>query len=56
MPIFNSLILVFLLIATGWLTRISGYIQESYWPGIERITYVVFFPAIIIGSKRCSVF
>ena len=43
-----SLIPVFLIIVAGWAARVTGFVEEKHWPGIERVTYVVFFPAIII--------
>jgi malonate transporter len=43
-----SLIPVFLVIVAGWAARVTGFVEEKHWPGIERVTYVVFFPAIII--------
>jgi len=43
-----SLIPVFLVIVAGWSARVTGFVEEKHWPGIERVTYVVFFPAIII--------
>jgi predicted permease len=48
--VIESVVPVFLLIATGWLTRISGLIPGADWGGIEKATYYVFFPAIIIQT------
>jgi predicted permease len=45
-----SLIPVFLVIATGWLCRVTGFVDEKQWAGLERATYVVFFPALIINT------
>ncbi|WP_338056822.1 AEC family transporter [Saliniramus fredricksonii] len=45
-----SLVPVFLVIIAGWAARVSGFVEERHWPGIERITYVIFFPAIIINT------
>src|SRR3954454_7757448 len=49
-PVFNSLLPVVLLIATGYLSRVGGLIEASSWTGIERLTYFVFFPAVIIQT------
>jgi malonate transporter len=49
-PVFNSLLPVFLLIATGYLSRVGGLIEANSWTGIERLTYFVFFPAVIIQT------
>jgi malonate transporter and related proteins len=43
-----SLVPVFLVIVAGWAARVTGFVEEQHWPGIEKVTYVVFFPAIII--------
>jgi malonate transporter len=48
--VIDSVIPVFLLIATGWLARVSGLIDGAQWSGIERATYFIFFPAIIIDT------
>jgi hypothetical protein len=45
-----SLIPTFLIIATGWLCRATGFVSEQQWAGIEQGTYVVFFPALIIDT------
>ena len=50
MAVIDSVIPVFLLIATGWLARISGLIEDQHWSGIEKATYFIFFPAIIIET------
>ena len=48
--IVDSVIPVFLLIAAGWLARVSGLIEDRHWNGIELATYYIFFPAIIIDT------
>jgi malonate transporter and related proteins len=48
--VIDSVIPAFLLIATGWLARISGLIEDLHWSGIEKATYYIFFPAIIIDT------
>jgi predicted permease len=48
--VIDSVIPVFLLIATGWLARVSGLIEDKHWSGIEKATYFIFFPAIIIDT------
>jgi predicted permease len=42
-----SLVPVFLLIVTGWATRVTRVIDEQQWAGFERVTYYVLFPALI---------
>ena len=48
--VFASLIPTFLIIATGWLCRITGFVDDRQWAGLERATYVIFFPALIIDT------
>jgi len=50
LSIIDSVIPVFLLIATGWVARVSGLIEDKNWSGIEQATYFIFFPAIIIDT------
>lgn len=39
---------VFLLILGGFLGRRSGFLPESFWPPMERLTYYCLFPAFLI--------
>ncbi|WP_243368322.1 AEC family transporter [Microvirga solisilvae] len=48
--VFASLIPTFLIIATGWLCRTTNFVSEQQWAGLERATYVIFFPALIIDT------
>ncbi|MCG7394006.1 AEC family transporter [Microvirga sp. ACRRW] len=48
--VFASLIPTFLIIATGWLCRATNFVSEQQWAGLERATYVIFFPALIIDT------
>lgn len=48
--VFASLIPTFLIIATGWLCRATNFVSEQQWNGLERVTYVIFFPALIIDT------
>jgi len=48
--VFASLIPTFLIIATGWLCRATGFVNEQQWSGMERVTYVIFFPALVIDT------
>jgi malonate transporter and related proteins len=50
LSVIDSVIPVFLLIATGWLARVTGLIEDKHWSGIEQATYYIFFPAIIIDT------
>jgi predicted permease len=48
--VFASLIPTFLIIATGWLCRSANCVSETQWAGFERVTYVIFFPALVIDT------
>jgi len=48
--VFASLIPTFLIIATGWLCRTTNFLSEQQWAGLERATYVIFFPALIVDT------
>lgn len=47
---FDSLIAVFLVIATGWALKARGTVSPSHWIGVERLTYQVLFPAVVIHT------
>ena len=49
-PVLASLIPVFLVIALGWLARATGFVADRHWAGLERVTYVIFFPALVIHT------
>lgn len=50
----ESLLPVLLLIATGYLLKQSGKIAADHWRGVERLTYLVLFPATIISATALA--
>jgi malonate transporter and related proteins len=48
--VFESLVAVFALIGLGWALRQFNIINTSQWPAVERLTYLVLFPAVIIQT------
>jgi predicted permease len=46
----NSLIAVFLVLATGWALKARGIVTLAHWSGIERLTYQVLFPAVVVQT------
>lgn len=46
----SSLIAVFLVIATGWALKAGGLVQAQHWGGVERLTYQVLFPAVVVHT------
>jgi len=49
-PVVSALLPVFLAIVAGFLLRHSLMPEEAHWVGLERLTYYVLFPALIIES------
>ncbi len=46
----NSLIAVFLVIATGWFLKNRNIVSQTHWVGVERLTYQLLFPAVVIHT------
>lgn len=46
----NSLVAVFLVIATGWGLKATDLVSASHWSGVERLTYQVLFPAVVVHT------
>ena len=46
----NSLIAVFLVIATGWFLKNRNIVSQAHWVGVERLTYQLLFPAVVIHT------
>ncbi len=45
-----ALVPVFLLIAIGYAIRRTGFISEAFWAPADKITFYVFFPALLFRS------
>jgi malonate transporter and related proteins len=55
--VIESLVAVFALIGLGWALRQFNIVNASQWPAVERLTYLVLFPAVIIqtlGSAKLA--
>ena len=50
LPIFESLLPVFILIAIGAFLKYIKLIADDQWMGMERTSYFVFFPALLINT------
>lgn len=46
----DSLIAVFLVIATGWFLKNRNIVSQTHWAGVERLTYQLLFPAVVIHT------
>ncbi len=50
LQIFSALTPVFLLILLGYVIRRRRLISESFWAPAEKMTYFVFFPALLLSN------
>lgn len=50
LQVITALTPIFLLILLGWVFNRIGFPGETFWPAAERITYYVFFPALLFIS------
>lgn len=48
--IFSALFPVFALIALGYFLRVRRFPGDAFWPLAERITYFIFFPALVFSN------
>ncbi len=46
-PIFESILPIFLIVLLGVILRRARFIDQSVWPGLETLGYYLFFPALL---------
>lgn len=46
----NALVPVFLVIVLGWGLRRARFPGDGFWAPVERLTYYVFFPALLVDT------
>lgn len=46
-PIFESILPIFLIVLLGIVLRRTPFIDHSVWPGLETLGYYIFFPALL---------
>lgn len=46
----NALLPIFALILLGAALKAANFVSDESWPGMERIAYYIFFPALMIQS------
>jgi len=46
-PIFESILPIFLIVLLGVVLRRAPFIDQSVWPGLETLGYYMFFPALL---------
>jgi malonate transporter and related proteins len=50
LAILDGLIPVFLVIALGFVMRVSGFVTQEHWNGLERVAYFILIPALMITT------
>jgi malonate transporter and related proteins len=50
LTVLSNLIPVFLIIAVGWMTRVTAFVSPDQWNGFERVTYQILIPALILTT------
>jgi malonate transporter and related proteins len=50
LTVLSNLIPIFLIIAVGWLTRVTAFVSPDQWNGFERVTYQILIPALILTT------
>ena len=45
-----TLLPILFIILTGFILRKSNFIPEDAWSGLEKLTYYILFPALLVGS------
>lgn len=50
----NAILPIFLLIVFGYALKKSKIVDNSFWKGVEELTYYVFFPALLISKMATT--
>ncbi|SFJ95137.1 hypothetical protein SAMN04488082_11078 [Desulfomicrobium apsheronum] len=50
MNVLQTILPIFLLILTGFVLRKAEFPSAAFWPQVERLTYYVLFPALLVGK------
>lgn len=48
--VLNALVPVFVVIVLGWALRRARFPGDGFWAPVERLTYYLFFPALLLGT------
>lgn len=49
-----TLIPLFLIILLGYVLNRLNFLEASFWPSLEKITYFVFFPALLVNKLSAA--
>jgi predicted permease len=52
--VISALAPIFALIAAGWLLRLLVFRGDDFWEPVEKLTYFVLFPALLINSMATA--
>jgi hypothetical protein len=55
-PVLNATLPIFLLILVGFFLRWRGFIERPAWEAVEKLTYVILFPALLIRTLATTDF
>ncbi len=55
-PVLAATLPIFLLILVGFLLRWRGFVERSAWEAIEKLTYLVLFPALLVRTLATTDF
>ncbi|WP_282609683.1 AEC family transporter [Pelagibius sp. Alg239-R121] len=55
-PILDATLPIFLLILVGFLLRWRGFIERPAWEAVEKLTYMILFPALLIRTLATTDF
>ena len=55
-PVLYATLPIFLLILIGFLLRWRGFIERPAWEAVEKLTYVILFPALLVRTLASADF
>ncbi|MDF9301136.1 hypothetical protein P5P81_00675 [Tritonibacter mobilis] len=51
LAILSALLPTFALIVVGYVLRERRFLPDSFWPGAEKLTYFITFPALLFPTQ-----
>lgn len=55
-PVLDATLPIFLLILVGFLLRWRGFVERPAWEAIEKLTYMILFPALLVRTLATTDF
>jgi malonate transporter and related proteins len=56
LPVFESLLPIFLLILIGFGIKLTRFLTDDAWLGLQRLSYYIFFPALLLQTLYVAEF